>query len=122
MNLPLVMAASLVVMLSIIHSVLGERMVFGGLEGRLARYGDPALSMRQVAVLRGVWHVLTLFGLGLGFMLFTLALPSLGMVISVPAITAVTCFIIGIYWGYATRLWHPAWIVFLLIAALCWWA
>ena len=120
MNLPLVMAGLLTISLGMLHSIIGERRFFPQLESKRGIMSEPLVSPWQLSVLRGTWHTLSLFGYGLGGVLFTLAFPWLGDAVGITTAIAVACAVVGAYWAYATQFWHLAWIVFLLIAALCW--
>jgi hypothetical protein len=120
MNLPLVMAGLLTIALGILHSSFGERRFFPVLLSKRGIASEPLVSPRQLGVLRGTWHTLSLFGYGLGAVLFTIAIPAIQEYICVQRTIAIACGITGIYWAYATRLWHLAWVAFLLVGTLCW--
>jgi hypothetical protein len=122
MNLPLAFAGTLTILLGIVHSIGGEKKVFARIESLLNEAGQPRISDWNTRLLRGSWHTLSIFGFGLGFVLFTLAFPTLGKAINVTGAIAISLLVVAAYWGYATRFWHPAWIVFMVIAALCWWS
>ena len=120
MNWPLLLAGLLAVLLGLAHSVIGEHMVFKGLNERLARSeGRPVLSEQQVRVLRGAWHLVTLFGLALGALLIASAIRDL--VLDPVMVIGVTMAVSGLYWVVATRGRHPAFIVLFAIAGLCFW-
>lgn len=119
MNLPLVMAGLLTISLGVLHSIVGERRFFSDLASKRGIASEPLVSPWQLSVLRGTWHTLSLFGYGLGFLLFTLAVPWLGAKVGITTVIAVACGVIGLYWAYVTKLWHLAWIAFVLVAALC---
>jgi hypothetical protein len=122
MNLPLAFAGILTIVLGLVHSVGGEWKVFPRIETLSDPAGKPLISDWNLRVLRGTWHTLSLFGFGLGLLLFTLAFPSLGNRVGETGVIAVSLIVIAAYWAYATRFWHPAWIVFIVLAALCWFA
>ncbi len=121
MSVPLVVSSIMLILLGIIHSFLGERLIFRGLLSRLMQPERPVLSAHKVRVLRSAWHLVTLLGVGLGAVLLAVAIPAFGNVASTARIIAITTLICALYWGVGTRGRHPAWIVFLLVAALCWW-
>jgi hypothetical protein len=121
-SLPLVMAGCLTILMGLVHSIVGEIKVLRRVEGKRDLAGAPIATEWTMRLLRGTWHTLSLFGFGLGFTLFTLGNPTLGGKLGASGAIAISCAVVGIYWGIATRFWHPAWIVFLLVAALCWWA
>lgn len=120
MNLPLFFAGFLALLLGLGHSIIGEHMIFRGLNERLARSeGRPALSEQQVRVLRGAWHLVTIFGFALGALLIASAIRNL--VLDPVMVIGVTMILSGLYWVVATRGRHPAWLVLFAIAGLCFW-
>ena len=120
MNWPLLLAGLASLLLGIGHSLMGERMIFRGLGERLARIeGRPALSEQQVRVLRASWHLVTLFGCGLGLLLLGSAIP--GLVLDPVLVIGLSMLVAAAFWLPATRGRHPAWIALVLIAALCFW-
>lgn len=116
----LIMAGCLTTMLGIVHSLVGERRVLKALAAKRGAAGEPLLSSWYLGVLRGTWHTLSLFGFGLAFVLFTLGVPVLERAFGVTGAIALSCAIVGAYWAYVTHLWHPAWIVFMVVSLLCW--
>lgn len=120
MNLPLMMAGALAISFGVLHSIMGERRFFPVLESKRGIAGEPLVSSWQLSVLRGTWHTLSLFGLGLAGVLFTLAIPQLKETICITTPIGIACSVAAVYWIYATKFWHLAWIGFLLVAALCW--
>lgn len=120
MNLPLVMAGMLTISFGILHSLVGELRFLPTLEHKRGIASEPLVSSWQMSVLRGSWHTLSIFGYGLGAVLLTLAFPHIKETICVTIPIGIACAAVGLYWIYATKFWHPAWIAFFLIAALCW--
>jgi hypothetical protein len=120
MNWPLFIAGLLALLLGLGHSIIGEHMIFKGLKARLAlAEGRPVLSEQQVRVLRGVWHLISIFGLGFGALLIASAIRDL--VLDPVMVIGVTMAVSGFYWVLATRGRHPAFIVLFAIAGLCFW-
>lgn len=122
MNLLLAFAGLLTILLGVIHSFAGELDVLPRLENLRDEAGRSLVSDWTRRVVRGAWHTLSLFGLGLGLVLFVLAFPTLGAILQVKQAIAISTFVVGGYWAIITRLWHPAWVVFGLVSALCWWS
>ncbi|MGL5446829.1 MAG: hypothetical protein ACRDBL_05930 [Rhabdaerophilum sp.] len=120
MNLPLFFAGLLAVLLGLAHSIAGEHLIFRGLKDSLARSeGRPVLSEQRVRVLRGAWHLVTIFGFALGALLIASSIRNL--VLDPVMIIGVTMVVSGLFWALATRGRHPAWMVLFAIAGLCFW-
>jgi hypothetical protein len=120
MNLALFFAGLLALLLGLGHSLIGERMIFKGLQERIARSeGRPVLSDQQLRVLRGTWHLVTIFGFALGALLIGSAIRDL--VLDPVMVIGITMAFSGIYWVIATRGRHPAFVVLFAIAGLCFW-
>ncbi len=117
-------AGTLAVVVGIVHSVLGEVLIFRHLRqgGIVPTLDAPPLRERNVRILWATWHLATVFGWAFAGVLFRLA--------SAPDDAAVTAFlptaIIVANAGGAllvlvgTRGRHPGWIALLAVAALTW--
>lgn len=68
-------AAILVVIVGIIHSVLGEFLIFRHLRknGIVPILAAPPLRERHVRILWASWHMVTVFGFGFGVVLLWLS-------------------------------------------------
>jgi energy-converting hydrogenase Eha subunit A len=109
-------AALLVVLLAIAHSVLGERYILM----RLFRRDLPKLFGRTAftrQTLRFAWHLTTVLALGIGALLLQLAgSPSPAAI----ARTLGACLVAsGLLPLLYTRGRHPAWVVLFVAGALC---
>lgn len=122
MNLALAFAGFLTILLGVVHSLAGELAILPRIEGLRDAAGRPAVPDWPRRVLRGTWHTLSLFGFGLGLVLFVLAFPKLALHISVTQAIALSTLTVGGFWAITTRLWHPAWVLFVLVSLLCWWS
>lgn len=116
----LILAGTLIILLGLVHSVLGEVLIF-----RHVRRGRPLhaeavelLPQRRWDALWSSWHLVTLLGMGLGGALVLTALAAgrngTGYV---PAIAA-TFAVASVYWLLGTRGKHPAWVVFAAISSI----
>jgi hypothetical protein len=117
MTITLAIAGTLAAMLAVAHSLLGEILIFRRLSTEPDK--NAGLSLHQIAVLRGTWHLLSLFGCGFAAVLLMLALgppPATGPMVQS---LAATFLVSGLYWLWATRGRHPAWIVLGAIGLLC---
>lgn len=74
MNNPLLLAAAGLALVGLIHSVLGEVLVFRTLRthGLVPTAGYPVLRERQVRILWASWHLVTVLGWALSALLWRL--------------------------------------------------
>jgi hypothetical protein len=122
MNFYLFSAGIVMFALAIMHSVLGERLIFkhvrAGTPGHIA--ANQLLPARRWDALWSTWHLLSVLGLGLSAAMIAAAMY--GEVAkaadTVAIIMAATFAIAGVYWFVGTKGKHPAWIGLLAIAAL----
>lgn len=124
MNIYLATAAVLAFLVGLVHSFLGERLIFGRLrQGRLVpTNGGSLLQERHVRILWASWHVLTVFGWCIAAVLLWLSLPS-----SNPssALFIEQAIVFSMLAGSAlvllgTRARHPGWVGLLAVAAFVW--
>ena len=117
----LYVAALLVFLLGVAHSVLGERYILV----RLFRRDDlPKVfgsAWFTVRTLRFAWHITTLTWFGIAAILWQLARGTLTPVATAQTI-GITCIACGILPIVFTRGRHLSWVVFFAVAALtlCW--
>ena len=117
-------SACLAFVLGIVHSVLGNILIFRrlGVKNVISAEGDRILRKEHIRTLWASWHLLTLFGWALSAILFTMAWVSapelLGFYIRWVLITAF--LVSAVFWVYGTRGRHPAWVILLLIAIILW--
>jgi hypothetical protein len=123
MNPWLLVAALLTFGVGLAHSCLGERYVLTRLFRRTAlpKLMGSEGAMRRV--LRFAWHLTTVAWWGFGALLVLFAMegrfdsrrPTLLVVAGTFAVSAAIT-------GFTSRGRHLAWMVFLAIAAIAWWA
>ncbi|WP_342720951.1 hypothetical protein [Acidovorax sp. FHTAMBA] len=125
MNMLLMMAAGGLALVGVVHSVLGEVMVFRTLRTRsmVPTAGHPVLREWQVRILWATWHLASILGWALSALLWRLAnapadadLRTWLAQVAVVALLASALLVLG-----ATRGRHPAWAALLAIAALVAW-
>ena len=115
-------ASGVAALTALVHSVLGEHLIFRHLRnGRVVpALGAPPLQPRNVRILWATWHLASVFGLA-----FSGLLLGLGRGATAPD-PLVTGAIVFAYVGGAlfvlvgTRGRHPGWIALLAVAALTW--
>jgi len=122
MDLYLFIAGILTFILGIVHSILGEKLIFKRLRATdlTLLSGSQALSKRHLRTLWSTWQLVTLFGFGLGSILIVLSLPSGGSMELVSKTISLTFAVSSIFWGLGTHGKHPAWLILLIIAVLSW--
>lgn len=119
----LMVAAVLAVVTGIVHSVLGEILIFRHVrgDGVVPAMGAGPLRARNIRILWATWHLATVFGMALAGVLFALALRPGGSVRGIAAAAAVFAYLGGgLLVLVGTRGRHPGWIALLLVAALAW--
>lgn len=124
MNFYLVIAAIVAFLVGLVHSVLGEKLIFCRLrKGRVVpTNGGTLLQERHVRILWASWHVLTVFGWSIAAVLLWLSLHS-----SSPYSTrffenaVVIAMLAGstlVFFGTKAR--HPGWVGLLAVAVFVW--
>ena len=104
----------------VVHSALGERLIFRHVRGGgvIPASGAPPLRERHIRILWATWHLASVFGWAFAGVLLRLAFPP------APAASVVTAAIVLAYLGgsvlvlVATRGRHPGWIALLAVAVL----
>lgn len=122
MNPWLIAAAALVFIIGLVHSWLGERLVFRHLRrgGLVPDGGQPGLREYQTRILWASWHVVTALAWALSVVLLWLAQPAV-QALSGGGVETATATALGVSGGLvllSNRGRHPAWIALLAAAAL----
>ena len=118
-------AGCLAFALGFIHSILGEILIFKRMRdgGIIPTNGGSLLEERHVRILWASWHLVTVFGWGIGAILcwFSIssseetAIPSFVINSVVMAMIAgATVVLVG------TKGKHPGWVILITIAILSW--
>lgn len=124
MNAMFVLAAVLMVLIGLVHSVLGERLIFRRMRrgGWIPTEGGKLIGEGHVRILWATWHGLTVFGWGMAAMIFWMALhPSaeagwllMQHIVAASALGTSALVLVG------TKARHPGWIGLLAVALLVW--
>lgn len=119
MNTWFLLAASLMLLTGLVHSALGERLIFQRLRrGSLVpTHGGELLRERHVRILWATWHLTSVLGWALAGGLCWLAVPDRAsetrpLVLGIAAAAAL-CSVLVLF---ATRGRHPGWIALALVA------
>lgn len=112
-------AITLILVLGLAHSYLGERYILM----RLFKRGDLPKVLGSAeftaGTLRFVWHLITLVWWGIAAILLQVSGPTLDTTM-VLRILATVAFLSGLLPLFFTRGRHLSWIVFFAVAALLW--
>ena len=124
MNWYFVIAAALAFLVGLVHSVLGERLIFRRLrqDGFVPTNGGKLLGERHVRILWASWHVLTVFGWCIASILLWLSLPSssasstwfIEQAVVITMLAGAALVFIG------TKARHPGWAGLLAVAVFVW--
>lgn len=122
---PLALAGALTALTAVVHSVMGEVLIFRALRTRSLVPSGPAppLRARHVHILWATWHLASVFGLACAALLLWIAVANVDGALARVVVHAVaTAHLLGavLVLG-ATRGRHPGWIALLLVALLGWW-
>ena len=118
MNPYFAVAGALAFLVGLIHSLLGEIMIFRKTIGSPA---SVALERRYRGILRATWHAVPVFGWGFGAIL--LWFPSYSSRVDVAFVEdtmALSFLAASLLTLYFTKGRHPGWIALLVIAVLVW--
>lgn len=124
MQTALAVAAGLSIVTGLVHSVLGERLIFRHLRrGTLVpQLGAPPLRARNIRILWATWHLASVFGWALAALLIGLAAESAEAPVRQLVLHAVAAANAGgaILVLVGTRGRHPGWIALGAVALLVW--
>ena len=124
MNTYFVAAAAIAFVVGLVHSVLGEILIFRRLRlgGFVPTNGGNVLKERYVRIIWATWHIVTVFGWALGAVLLQLAWPStLENVVDCAVNTFVLAALVAsglVLFGTLGK--HPGWIGLLAMAVCTW--
>ncbi|MGH8178659.1 MAG: hypothetical protein ACREV5_20570 [Steroidobacter sp.] len=117
-------AGVLALVVGVVHSVLGEILIFRQLRNRslVPAMPAPPVKERHVRIIWASWHVVTVFGWAFGAVLLQLSSASNDQSAEALAVNAaIFAFAAGSFLvlvGAKGK--HPGWIAMLGVAALAW--
>ena len=110
--------------IGLIHSVLGELLIFKRLRNGtvIPTAGEPLLRERNVRILWATWHVVTIFGWAFGAILLQYSFASSDPDFSdaILQFIAYSMLASAVLVLVATKGRHPGWVGLLGVAVLCW--
>ena len=117
-------AGSLALVVGIIHSVLGEVLIFSRMRngGLVPTVGAPLLRERHVRILWASWHIVTVFGWALGVILLRFSFPSAEYTVQVFVENTIVFSMLAssLLVLVGTKGMHPGWLGLLGVAVLTW--
>ena len=117
-------AGLLALMTGIVHSVLGETLIFKPLRsgGFVPSRAVPPLSGRHIRIIWASWHLGSLFSWAFAAVLLRLATASQESPLVPFVLSVITVANLGgsLLVLVATRGRHPGWVALLVVAALVW--
>lgn len=121
MNFLLMSAGCLSIVVGLVHSILGEFLVFKKLRNGflVPTTSAPPLRARNIRILWATWHLASIFGFAMGAILIQLSTMAETPVFIIRSI-AFSMFSGSVLVFYATNAKHPGWIGLLVVALLCW--
>lgn len=120
-------AAVICFLLGLVHSVLGEKLIFhrwrqGRRHQQMPIVGTHLLHESQIGILWASWHLVSLFGWAISAVLLYLSLAAPAQVlinfiahtVTIASLAGAICVFIG------TRAKHPGWVGLLAISVCAW--
>ena len=122
MNWYFIAAGILAFVVGLVHSVLGERLVFSRMRatGLIPTNGGTVLREHHVRILWATWHVVTVVGWCIAALLVWLAFPSSTQAVRsvIAPMVVVSMFASSLLVLVGTKGKHPGWVGLLVVAAL----
>ena len=117
-------AAGLAAVTGLVHSVLGERLIFRHLRGNaiVPNMAAPPLQVRHVRILWATWHLASVFNWACAAILLRVvdsATATAPFVVDAIGVAYLGCAVL-VFVGTRGR--HPGWNALSLVAALTWFA
>lgn len=115
----LLVAGAVTVVVGIVHSVLGEVMIFRGMRAGsiVPTKGQPVLKERYVRILWATWHIVSVLGFAMAAVLISLSINlEIGLTELFLGSVAVAMGVSSALVLYATKGMHPGWIGLLIVA------
>lgn len=120
----LLSAGVLAFVVGLVHSALGEVLVFRRLRkgSIIPTHGKPLLLERNVRILWATWHIASIFGWGVGAILVYLSQAEFEPISTNYIVQAIaySMFLSGLLVFIATKARHPGWAGLMGVAVLCW--
>ena len=117
-------AGSLALIIGIVHSVLGEVLIFRHLRsgGLVPAMGAPPLRERNIRIIWATWHLGSVFGWAFAGVLLRLAVAPHDSSLMAFVLSAIVLANLGgsLLVLIGTKGQHPGWVALLAVAAFTW--
>ena len=124
MQLFLFIAGSLAILVGLVHSILGEVLIFSRLRNDEIVPTSPAPPLQEwhVRILWASWHIVSIFGWAFSAILLRMAFPATDQLffLFVKNSIIVSMFVSALIVLVATKGRHPGWVGLLAVAVLTW--
>ena len=120
---PFLLAAGLLCLLvGLIHSALGELLIFNKLRkgSLIPTIASKPLQERNIRILWATWHLASIFGWAMGAILILLSGTDLSSSKTIIHYIAISMLAAALLVLFATRAKHPGWIGLGMVSLLCW--
>lgn len=120
MQAGLIAAAVIAAFVGVVHSILGEVLIFSKLRrsGFIPTKAVPPLKLSNVKILWATWHLVSVFGWAFAVVLLSFALNVDSLYLVVLNTTGVAFLAGSILVLVATRGRHPGWLGLLIVGLL----
>lgn len=124
LNSYLIGASVLLAFVALVHSALGEVLIFRVMRtaGLVPTFGGELLRERHVRILWATWHAVSVLGWGIALVLWQLANAQQAGSLEDNLLTAIAVSTLGaaLLVLVGTRAKHPGWIGLMAVAVLTW--
>ena len=124
MQIYLVIAGSVAILVGLVHSILGEVLIFSRLRNNeiVPTSAPPPLQQRHVRILWASWHIVSIFGWAFGAILLRMAFPATDHIffLFVKNSIVVSMLVSALLVLIATKGRHPGWVGLLAVAVFTW--
>lgn len=121
MNNVLFIAGSLSILIGLIHSILGELLIFRKFRFNsiIPTVAKPPLSESNVRILWATWHITSFFGGAIGAVLLYISTSMQAEIQTIIYFSSTAMCASGVLVLVATKAKHPGWAGLLIVACLC---
>lgn len=115
-------ASAVLILTGLVHSVVGELMIFRKVSAGsiVPNQSAPPLRQRNLRILWANWHLTTVFGLVLAGVLYKIGVGEIPQLDWLSGAISIACASGGFLVLYATNGRHPGWAALVLASVLTW--